>query len=252
MTPDSGPVSPASDPRSARRAFLAAALRHPSSVGAVVPSSQRLAGVLASVVPREGRPVVVELGPGTGAVSAVIERRLPPGARHLAVELDSAMVAYLHRSLPALEVVQGDAAHLAALLAGRGVSRVDAVVCGLPWALFDASTQSAILGEVSRVIGATGAFTTFAYLHGMTFAAARRFRRTLRETFDEVVVTATVWRNVPPAFVYVCRRPSAGVPGEAATGTDGAAAEIADRPGGDPAGSDAGRAVQPAAEPAPG
>jgi phospholipid N-methyltransferase len=61
------------------------------------------------------------------------------------------------------------------------------------------------------VIGTTGAFTTFAYLHGMSLAAARRFRRTLRETFDEVLVSATVWRNVPPAFVYVCRRPR-GVP----------------------------------------
>ena len=41
----------------------------------------------------------------------------------------------------------------------------------------------------------------------LTLTAARRFRRTLRSTFDEVLVTATVWRNLPPAFVYVCRRP---------------------------------------------
>lgn len=198
----------ASDSRSARRAFIAAALRRPTTVGAVVPSSARLAAVLASVVPREGAPVVVELGPGTGAVSAVIAGLLPPGARHLAVELDPAMVAFLRRSQPGLEVVAGDARHLAALLAEHGVSRVDAVICGLPWALFGDSTQTEILGEISRVIGTTGAFTTFAYLHGMPLAAARRFRSTLRSTFEEVVVSATVWRNVPPAFVYVCRRPS--------------------------------------------
>jgi phospholipid N-methyltransferase len=118
------------------------------------------------------------------------------------------MVAYLHRAHHELEVVQGDAAHLAALLAEHGITRVDAVVGGLPWALFDQRTQAEILGEVSRVIGATGAFTTFAYLHGMTLGAARRFRATLRATFDEVLVSATVWRNVPPAFVYVCRRPA--------------------------------------------
>jgi phospholipid N-methyltransferase len=41
----------------------------------------------------------------------------------------------------------------------------------------------------------------------MTLGAARRFRRRLRDTFDEVLVSATVWRNLPPAFVYVCRRP---------------------------------------------
>jgi phosphatidylethanolamine/phosphatidyl-N-methylethanolamine N-methyltransferase len=213
MTPEPGAARIAFDPRSARRAFLSAALRRPGTVGAVVPSSARLAGVLASVVPRTGSPVVVELGPGTGAVSDVISRRLPPGARHLAVELDLAMVAYLRRTRSELEVVPGDAARLAALLAERGVSRVDAVVCGLPWALFDDDTQTAILAEVGRVIGGTGAFTTFGYLHGMTLAAARRFRATLRATFDEVVVSATVWRNVPPAFVYVCRRPAGPVSG---------------------------------------
>ena len=37
--------------------------------------------------------------------------------------------------------------------------------------------------------------------------AAHRFRARLRGAFEEVLVSATVWRNVPPAFVYVCRRP---------------------------------------------
>lgn len=197
------------DQRAARRAFIRAALRAPSTVGAVTPSSPQLAAVLSAIVPRAGTPTVVELGPGTGAVSAVIDQRLPAGARHLAVELDAEMVAYLQRTRPNLEVVQGDARRLGALLAERGVDHADAVICGLPWALFDGATQQAVLAEVSRAIGDTGAFTTFAYVHGMTLAAARHFRRTLRATFDEVLISATVWRNVPPAFVYVCRRPLA-------------------------------------------
>jgi phospholipid N-methyltransferase len=205
MTSDTAP-----DARSARRAFLAAALRRPATMGAVAPSSPRLGAVLASVVPRTGEPVVVELGPGTGAVSEVIAAKLPAGARHLAVELDPAMVEYLGRTHPDLEVVQGNAADLGKLLAERGIAQVDAVICGLPWALFDDATQTALLAEISRVIGDRGAFTTFAYLHGMTLGAARRFRRRLRGTFDEVLVSSTVWRNLPPAFVYVCRRPRHG------------------------------------------
>ena len=205
MTSDTAPA--AADARSARRAFLAAALRRPATMGAIAPSSAQLGAVLASVVPRTGQPVVVELGPGTGAVSAVIAEKLPAGARHLAVELDPDMVAFLRRTHPELEVVQGNAAHLGELLAERGITSVDAVVCGLPWALFDDATQTTLLGEISRVIGDHGAFTTFAYLHGMTLGAARRFRRRLRDSFDEVLVSSTVWRNLPPAFVYACRRP---------------------------------------------
>ena len=208
MTPETGATRIATEARSARRAFLSAALRQPGRVGAVVPSSARLAEVLAAVVPRDGAPVVVELGPGTGAVSSVISRRLPAGARHLAVELDPRMVDYLRRNRPDLEVVPGDAAHLAKLLADRGIAQADAVIGGLPWALFDDATQRAILEQISLVIGTTGAFTTFGYLPSMTLAAARRFRAALRAIFEEVVVTRTVWRNVPPAFVYVCRRPA--------------------------------------------
>jgi phosphatidylethanolamine/phosphatidyl-N-methylethanolamine N-methyltransferase len=209
MTSEIGPTGTATedDGPSARRAFLTAALRRPATMGAIAPSSPRLGAVLASVVPRAGKPVVVELGPGTGAVSAVIAGKLPPDSRHLAVELDPGMVEFLRRTRPELEVVPGNAADLGQLLADRGVTSVDAIVCGLPWALFDDATQTLLLAEISRAIGDTGAFTTFAYLHGMTLTAARRFRRTLRSTFDEVLVTATVWRNLPPAFVYVCRRP---------------------------------------------
>jgi phospholipid N-methyltransferase len=187
--------------------FLRAFLRNPATTGAIAPSSERLARVLASVVPVTGTPTVVELGPGTGAVSAVVARRLPPGARHLAIELDPAMVGHLRRAHPDLEVVRGDARRLPALLAEHGVQRADAVVCGLPWALFDDATQTEVLAGISTAIGPTGAFTTFAYLQGMALPAARRFRATLRRTFEEVQVTATVWRNLPPAFAYVCRRP---------------------------------------------
>jgi phospholipid N-methyltransferase len=207
MTSDTGPARAEPEAGTARRAFLSAAVRRPVTMGAIAPSSPRLGAVLASIVPGTGAPVVVELGPGTGAVSAVIAQRLPAGARHLAVELDPDMVTFLRRTRPELEVVPGNAANLGALLAERGITSVDAVICGLPWALFDDPTQTALLAEISRAIGSTGAFSTFAYLHGMTLGAARRFRRTLRETFDEVLVTATVWRNLPPAFVYVCRRP---------------------------------------------
>ena len=191
------------------RAFLAAFLRRPGTMGAVVPSSARLSAVLASIVPTAGRPVVVELGPGTGAVSAVIDERLPPGARHLAVELDESMVEFLGRTRPGMEVIHGDARDLGKLLAERGVMHVDAVVCGLPWSLFDEQTEDRVLTEVGEAIAPNGAFTTFAYLPGLALPAAHRFRRALRARFEEVVVTAPVWRNMPPAFVYVCRRPIA-------------------------------------------
>ncbi|BBG00747.1 MULTISPECIES: class I SAM-dependent methyltransferase [Pseudonocardia] len=190
------------------REFLGAWVRNPVRVGAVWPSSRRLSEKLARVAPGHGTPVVVELGPGTGAVTAEVARRLSPEGRHLAVELDPGMARYLQRRHPDVEVVNGDARKLGELLAERGIEQVDAVVSGLPWSLFDQAGQQEILGQVVDVIGEHGAFTTFAYSHTLPMRSARRFRATLQDTFDEVVTTRTVWRNVPPAFCFICRRPS--------------------------------------------
>ncbi|MCI2417258.1 methyltransferase domain-containing protein [Saccharopolyspora sp. K220] len=182
-------------------------MRKPNLVGAVAPSSPNLAREMAAVVPTSGRPVVVELGPGTGALSGAISERLPAGGRQVAIELDSGMVEYLRAELPWLEVIQGDAARLGELLGEAGIDRVDAVISGLPWSIFPAKLQQAILQQVGAVLAPGGAFTTFAYVHALGMSGARQFRRRLDLAFDEVLTSRTVWRNVPPARIYVCRRP---------------------------------------------
>lgn len=204
MTSEPAPAAGA-DP--AWREFLGAWVRNPGRIGAVAPSSPALSARLAAVAPSLGSPVVVELGPGTGAVTAAVSRRLPETARHLAVELDPAMAGYLSRAHPGVEIVTGDAADLMSLLAERDLKRVDAVISGLPWSLFGSETQRSILDQVVSAIGDTGVFATFAYSFGMPLPSARRFRATLHDTFDEVIQTRTEWRNLPPAFCYLCRRP---------------------------------------------
>ncbi|MBA8925464.1 phospholipid N-methyltransferase [Kutzneria viridogrisea] len=189
------------------RVFLSALRRRPAAIGAIAPSGPTLAGLLASVAPSTGEPVVVELGPGTGSATRALGRRLPATARHLAVEIDGELVEHLRTAHPGLEVVHGDAAHLAKLLAERDVQQVDAVISGLPWALFPEELQRAILEQVGAVLAPGGAFATFAYVHALPMGRARRFRALLAESFDEVIVTRVVWANVPPAISYICRRP---------------------------------------------
>lgn len=168
---------------------------------------------MAAVVPssrygNDGCPTVVELGPGTGALSAAVARRLPRGGRHLAIELDPGMVGYLRQAHPRLEVIKGDAANLGSLLRDAGVRTVDAVVSGLPWSIFSGKLQQDILLEIGEVLAPGAAFATFAYVHAMGMSGAQGFRRRIGLAFDEVMTTQTVWRNLPPARVYVCRRPT--------------------------------------------
>ncbi len=187
--------------------FLAAVLRSPATVGAVAPSSAFLAQQLTAVVPGEGQPVVVELGPGTGSTTAVVQRRLGGRGRHIAVELDPMLAEHVSREHPSVEVAVGDAAQLPQLLAEFAVTEVDAVLSGLPWSLFSPEGQREILGSIAGVLCPGGAFCTFAYVHALPLGGARRFRALLDEVFDEVLITRTIWRNLPPAACYICRRP---------------------------------------------
>ncbi|WP_433063483.1 class I SAM-dependent methyltransferase [Dactylosporangium sp. CS-033363] len=177
------------------------------TVAAVAPSGPALARLATAAVPRTGDPLVVELGPGTGAFTGVIQRRLAGRGRHVAVELNARFAQHLADRHPAVEVVIADAQDLATVLSERRLPRADVIVSGLPWAAFARAQQRDVLSAVAATLAPDGVFTTFAYVHTRWAAPARRLLRALRAGFDEVLVTRTVWANLPPALVYCCRRP---------------------------------------------
>ncbi|RRO12949.1 methyltransferase domain-containing protein [Saccharopolyspora rhizosphaerae] len=187
--------------------FVRRAVQNPSQVGAVLPTSEHVARAVADVVPSLRASTVLELGPGTGALSGPIQQRTAPGSRHLAVEIDPQLVRYLNRTKPWLEVVQGDASHLRKILADVGVDRVDAVISSIPWTLLPADEQRELLHEAAAVMSPDGVFTTVTYLTTLWRSQTREFIGALHDTFDEVFPRSAVWRNVPPARVYACRRP---------------------------------------------
>jgi len=187
--------------------FLARFVRHPIRVGAVAPSSDALAARAVAPLPGTGNPVVVELGPGTGAFTGVIQDRLGGRGYHLAVEVDPVFAGVLRRRHPRVDVVVADAARLPDLLAMRGLPRVDVVVSGLPWVAFPEARAGGTLVRVASVMAPHAAFTTFAYVHALWTPPARRLRAYLARTFEEVVPGRTVWANLPPALVYHARRP---------------------------------------------
>lgn len=187
--------------------FLGQWVRSPARIGAVAPSSLHLARAAAAPIPEHGEPIVVELGPGTGPFTQEIQRRLTGRGRHLAVESNEPLAAALGRRYPRVDVINGDAADLPRFLRERAITRAELIISGLPWALFPAPQQEQLLDAAITVMGPHSVFTTFAYRHAAPLAAARRFRGLLSERFEEVVPSRTVWRNLPPAYVLLARRP---------------------------------------------
>jgi phospholipid N-methyltransferase len=188
--------------------FLTEIFHHPHQIGAIAPSGRHLAALAAGLIPTHLDPqVVVELGPGSGVITDALHARLPAGSTLLAVEVNTAMVTHLRRTRPWLRVIHGDAADLPALAEEAGVEAADLIISALPWTLLDAEKQSDILSAVAAALAPHGTFATVVTLPVRPLPRIRRLRRYLAQTFDSVTRTHTVWRNTPPASLYVCRSP---------------------------------------------
>ena len=186
--------------------FLKAFLRKPMTMGALCPSSPALARAMLQGCDLKSAGVVVELGPGTGPFTRLILDRIGPQTLFLALELDQTCVARLRDELDGVAVYHDSAERLVECLARHEREQADYVISGLPWANMRPQVQERILNAVIQCLGPRGVFTTFAYAHAYWLPTAGRFRRRLRQHFGSVKTSRLVWRNLPPAYVYCCRR----------------------------------------------
>lgn len=187
--------------------FFQAFIREPASVGALSPSSRALAVAMIEGFDLKHAGVIVELGAGTGAFTGLILHRIGKNTKFFAMELDRIYARSLKRRFPELTVYNDSAERMLDYLALHENAKADYIVSGLPWANIPSESQERIMEAILASLAPQGVFTTFAYLHARWLPKARRFRRSLEERFSRVDTSPVIWRNLPPAFVYRCRRP---------------------------------------------
>lgn len=149
---------------------------------------------------------VVEFGPGTGVFTEGIVDRLKEDAKFFAIERSPELAAITRKRCPSVTVYEDSVVNVVSLCEREAMDKIDVVICGLPWASFSESLQSEILDAMLEMLPEEGQFATFAYWQGVVLPAGRRFSRRLRRTFSRVERSHTVWKNLPPAFVYRCVR----------------------------------------------
>lgn len=181
--------------------WVAKYARNTRRIGAVAPSSRFLAREMSRQVGLETAGVVVELGPGTGALTGAILDRVSPACALLLVEVD----ADFARRLGAdglgrqVRVQHGGAENLGEHLRAAELGPADTVVSGLPLRGLPSDLVDRILREVAHHLAPGGTFVQFSYTPS---------RKLFRRYFQSVDRTG-VPLNVPPAFVFRCRQPAA-------------------------------------------
>lgn len=183
--------------------FLKEFVRNWQTTGAVAPSSAALARRIAESARVSEAKRVLELGPGTGALTEAVAEALPENAEYLGLELNEIFVKRLGERFPKLRFEAVPAQEYDFSRWPGTDQSVDAVVSGLPWTAFPESLQTAILDHVLPLLRPGGIFVTFAYTGFHKMPKGQCFRNLLASRCLSLTTTRTVWGNLPPAFVYV-------------------------------------------------
>ena len=184
-------------------AFVRQFVFHPGQTGAIAPSSDGLAELITDTAGLAEASVIIEWGPGTGVFTEKIIEKKRKDAVFFALEMNPDFVSATRTRCREVQIFQDSAVNTRRYLEQHGRTQCDCVICGLPWASFPESLQDTLLETLVAILCPGGRFLTFAYLQGLLLPAGQRFRRKLRSRFSHVTTTRTVWRNLPPAFVYV-------------------------------------------------
>lgn len=180
--------------------FLQEWLTNPRRTGAVVPSSKNLAAEMARWLPTEANEYVLELGPGTGAVTqALIGRGLHP-ERLIAIEKNSKMAGILRDRFPRVHIITGDARHLDRLLQEElnGHRTVGAVISSLPLRNFPADVAEELARKIRAILSPKGKWVQYTYHLGK--------ERPKGAAYFRLLTSNVVWLNLPPARVSVYQK----------------------------------------------
>ncbi len=180
--------------------FLGKFLRHGTRIASLAPSSRWLSRATVGNVDWSRAEVIVELGAGTGPITRVIAEKARPSTSVIVLERDPDFAGLLRdrfAMLPHFDIIEGDVRDLGAMLADRGIGKVDHVISGLPVPSFPRDLQVDLFRVVREVLDPVGTYNQITEIPWVYRGLYRRFFDEVRFVFEP--------RNFPPAGAYYCR-----------------------------------------------
>jgi len=146
---------------------------------------------MARWLPKNGEAPVLELGPGTGIVTAELLAAGLPEDRLVAVEKSEKLASYLSARYPLSRIIPGDALELDRLFAGE---RFGAIISSLPLKIFSPEQVEILSSQIAGLLLPGAPWVQFSYHIVNGHPPTKSFRS---------VDSRIVWMNLPPAKVSV-------------------------------------------------
>ncbi len=177
--------------------FLRSWIEKPLHMGAVMPSGKVLARTVASYVETQSTAPVIELGPGTGAITDALLKRGVAEKRLVLVEFDPGFCALLRERYPQATVIQGDAYNLDKTLAELSEPG-SAMVSGLPIVTKPMMIRVKLMRDAFMKLEPGAPFIQF------TYSVAPPIPKSQPGVMTQA--SERIWMNLPPARVWVYRK----------------------------------------------
>jgi phospholipid N-methyltransferase len=185
--------------------FLRNFLKHPATLGSVVPSSRFLTARLLRRVDFQRARLIVEYGPGIGNISHAVVAKMHRDACCVLIEVNPDFVRHLRRVFEGdrrVRVVHGSAATVEGVVQKLGFKAADYVISGIPFSTMPEALRFSILTASNRVLRQDGRLLVY------------QFTRTVLPDLTSVFASVDEEfepRNVLPARLFYCRpKPSNG------------------------------------------
>jgi phospholipid N-methyltransferase len=206
------------------REFFGEFRRHYFTTGSILPSSRALARALVSQVRKRRRPArIIEVGPGTGAVTVELLRLLRPDDRLDIIEINSRFIDLLQERFTKEPLFRSRRRQVQLIHAPvqevAQAGTYDYMISGLPLNNFPLALVREIWAAYRRLLKAGGTLSYFEYLLirplKMMFVKRSEWRRLYflsrfleRRIRAFQVAEQWVFCNVPPAVARHFRFPS--------------------------------------------
>lgn len=179
--------------------FMKEAIKKLKTHGSVFPSSSFLCRRMLQPIIMDDGVIIVELGAGTGAFTREIIRRLPRNGKLLVFEINHSQAVFLRDTFKddRVSIIEDDAINIGIYLKKQGLAKADYIISGLPLGNFNKAKEMAILEASSDHLKDDGIFMQFQYFL-QSWLLIRKYFRTKILCYE--------YRNIPPAFVYECRK----------------------------------------------
>lgn len=177
--------------------FFKEAVKNYKTSGTIAPSSRYLAKKMLTDIDFSEAKVIVELGPGDGAITKALLKKIQPNTVLICFEINDAFYNELQKiKHPQLIILKASAEHITTEINKLGYIKANHIISSLPLTIIPKEVSHTILQESFRALAIDGLFIQYQY--------SLTYYKKLKDVFGKSIKLSFEPLNFPPAFIYKC------------------------------------------------